>query len=387
MVKAITVCTDEVDDIEYAVADITKKLAAMGGLMKNSIGIISCYSDFVDTGVCKAVCEALPFETAGTTTIDNMVSGGEGEILLTLTVLTSDDACFTTGLTGGITEEDTAPFEKAYKSAAEKLCGEPKMMLSFAPLLMNISGDFYATAFDKASGGLPNFGTLAVDHHEDYSNQRVIHNGEAYADRYAFILLGGNVSPKFYVAGISAEKVFQDKGLVTASHGNQLASVNNMPVKDYLISLGLKLNADGTISGINSFPFIIDFGDGGTPVIRATFAITPDGHAVCGGNIPVGSIISVGSIDADEVLKTTEAAVAAAKADGSKCLIMFSCVGRYFSLGYNPASEMDKVRQVLGDDVTYALAYSGGELCPVYINNTDAVKNKNHNDTLIICAL
>ena len=387
MIKACSAYTDELDDTLAAVSSIKSQI---GQLKKNTVGIISCYADFVDTGAYKAICDALPFETIGTTTIANMENGSSENILLTLLVLTSDDVSFSVGLTAGLPGEDEAPLASAYKTAAAKLPAKPAMMLSFAPLLMNVSGDFYANAFDKISGGVPNFGTLAVDHYEDYSHAQVLAGGEAYSDRYAFILISGDISPKFFIAGISPEKFFQEKGLVTSSKGNQLQSVNNAPVIDYMLSLGLNKGADGSIVGVNSFPFIVDMKDGAAPVVRATFAITPDGSAVCGGNIPVGSVISVATIESDDILSTTEKTVKEVVSSGKHSLIiMFSCVGRYFSLGFDPTIEMEKIRGILGgSDVPYFFAYSGGEICPVY-NQKDGktTANKNHNDTLVICAI
>jgi hypothetical protein len=388
MIRTLTACTSEIDDVELAVSEILEQLD-MDGLLGNTVGILTCFADFVESETVKAICDALPFCVVGSTTLGNSTRGSVGTMLLTLMVLTSDDVSFSVGLSEPLLSEDPAPLRAAYKSAVAELPEKPVLLVSFAPLLMNVGGDFYVNAFAEISEGIPNFGMISVDHNNDYNEARIFHNGEAYPNRYAFILFSGNVNPRFFMGSISAAKLFHDKGLVTASQGNQLQTVNGRPVIDYLTSLGLTLDVNGTIVGINSFPFIIDYNDGTTPVVRAMFANTPEGYAVCGGDIPVGATLSVGAIDANEIIATTTEALNSALAlDNPDCLLMFSCVGRYFSMGYEPLSEMERVRDIMeANSLPYQFTYSGGEICPVYARDDESITNRNHNDTFVICAL
>lgn len=390
MIKSFTAFTTEADDIDLALEDLRSQIDLNGGLLRNSVAIVSCYADFVDTGVFAAVCDMLPCDVVGTTTITSSVPGSGNDIQLTLMIMTSDDVFFSTGFSEPIDSENEAPIKAAYAAAKAALSGEPALALSFVPLMMNVGGDFFVKAFDKVSGGVPNFGTLSVDHTDDYHKAQVLYNGIAAPDRYAFVLLSGNVNPKFFIATISNEKVFQEKGVVTASQGSQLQTVNNLPVVDYLEGLGLTKDESGTIPGVNSFPFIMDQNDGMMPVVRVMFALTPDGSAVCGGDMPVGSTLSVSSINADEVVSTSEAALLQTMASGKHdCLLIYSCIGRYFYLGHNPDSEIDKVRSVLDHTGTpYHFAYSGCEICPVYAQDGGRnTVNRTHNVTMIICAL
>jgi hypothetical protein len=394
MLKMLTACTNEIDDVETAVSEIQEQLDK-DGLLPNSVGLLTCYADFIESGTVKALCDALPFEVAGTTTIGNAVPGRSGTMLLTLMVLTSDDVSFAVGLSDPFSSEDEEALRKGYRSALAKIGGEPSLkpslMLSFAPLLLNVGGDFYVRTFSEVSGGVPNFGMLSVDHNNDYHDAQVICNGAAYRDRYALVLLAGNVHPKFFTSSISAEKISQEKGLVTASIGSQLQTVNGKPVADYLCDIGYTRDDKGMIIGINTFPLIVDYNDGTTPVVRAVFAQTPEGYAVCGGDIPVGSTLSIGSIDAEEVVLTTaETLFSSLTAPDIHGILMCSCVGRYFTLGYEPAVEMDKVQEIMqGTEIPYQFAYSGGELCPVHEKGRrgGATTNRNHSNTFIVCVL
>jgi hypothetical protein len=391
MLKILTVSTGEIDDAEAAVADITRQLDAENNLLAHSIGLLSCYSDFIDSGAVAALRDALPFEFIGTTTLGTVSPGTDSLIALTLMVLTADDLTFVTGLTEPISEENEAFITSGYADAIKNsgIESRPSLLFSYAPLLLNVGGDFFVNALTKASGNVPNFGTIVADDTIDYHNSRVILNGETYRDRFAFVLVYGDIKPKFYLASISSEKIFRDKGVVTASNGNQLQKINDVSVEDYLLSLGLTKGEDGTIIGVNSYPFIVDYNDGATPVVRIMFAITPEGYAVCGGDIPEGATLSVGSIDGNEVVKETgEKLRAILEGEKPKALLIFSCIGRYFSLGYEATREVEEVKRLLNDtDIPYMMTYSGGEICPTYpTENVEVTTNRFHNDTFAVCA-
>ena len=94
MIKSFTATTREIDDAQAAVDEITKVLDIEKNLMKNSLGIISCFSEFEETGVLKAICDALPFDCIGATTCLCASDSDVDQILLAITVLTSDDCSF-----------------------------------------------------------------------------------------------------------------------------------------------------------------------------------------------------------------------------------------------------------------------------------------------------
>jgi hypothetical protein len=392
MIKAYTAYTGEIDDVEAAVAEITEQLGDLSRMRENTVGLLACYSDFVDSGVVKELCSALPFGVIGTTTLGSVVRDSDGRMTCSLIVLTSDDAEFSIGFTEPMTAADEAPLVAAYGEASRKLSGKPALMITFAPLHVNASGDFYVDAFSRISGGVPNFGMLTVDNTSDYRNATVICDGEAYADRCAFLLIGGNVNPEFFIASVPSERISAEKAVITGAEGNLVNTINGRPVADYLVKLGLKKNPDGSIMGINSFPFVVDYNDGTFPVVRVMFALTPDGAAVCGGDIPEGATMSVGHIDADEVLSTTRAALSDAAARGNAaCLLMFSCVGRYFALGHEPTAEMELAHDMMrGNEIPFMFVYTGGEICPVGQKGGDSggtLTNRNHNDTFVLCKL
>jgi hypothetical protein len=389
MIKMISAHTGEIDDAEAAVTELLGQIQPERNLRSHSVGLISCFADFISSGTAAEIAAKLPFEIAGTTTLAAADADGFGELLLVLTILTSDEDEFVTGVSGPFTGEDESLLRSAYEKAAGGRPDKPGLMISFAPLLLNVSGDFFAEAWSSITGNVPVFGTLSVDHHQDYSEAHTFLNGKAYRDRLVFVLCYGDIKPTFIIGGISDKKLFRDKGVITASQGNQLQTVNGISAADYLLSLGLSKDENGSIAGINAFPFVLNYNDGSPPIIRIMFAITPEGYAVCGGRMPEGAILTVGNIDAEEVISTTEEvlknALVIGENNGNKSgMLIFSCVGRFFIQGYNNSAEMERARAVLKDKIPFHMTYSGTELCPVYGKN-GAIVNRSHNDTIVIC--
>jgi hypothetical protein len=390
MIKTLVAYTDEVDDIDYAVEQIKKQINFDSDLAANSVGLISCLPAYFETGMLKALCDAVPFPVVGITTVGAAAPGADDLTVLTLTVLTGDDVTFKSAWTDPITSEDSDIIKTSFKSTTAGQSDQPKLIIACAPLLMSVGGDFINNAIDEACGGVPCFGALAVDDTPDYHNSHVIYNGDTAADRLAYILVYGNVSPRFYLATISQEKISKDIGIVTKSQGVQLIEVNDKPVGEFLISQGLKLNGAGVFEGVNTFPYIVDFNDGADPVMRVMFAVTPDGHAVCGGSIPEGSRLSVGYFDRDEILKSTDEAIRKIDFDAdTHGLLIYSCIGRYFNMDFEPAEESVRVRAILEPKTApFAFSYCGGEICPIHTSgNSSKLANRFHNCTLIACVL
>ncbi len=384
MMKVYTAYTREIDEVDLAVSEILEKIP-LDKLLKNSLGILTCYSEFIDTGVVKELCEKLPFDVVGCTTMGSATNGNFGHLELSLLVLTSDDIAFSAAVSTALSEEQDQPLRSMYKLALEKLNTEPVFMISFAPLIYNVSGELFLSILNDVSNGLPNFGTLAVDHTSDYSQSQTIFNGEAYSHSYAAVLVGGNVEPRFLIASLASEKTLKQKAIITDSADNILKSVNDIPVIRYMESLGLTKN--GQIEGPSTIPFVVDFNDGTVPVTRAIFAQTPEGYAVCGGTMPVNSTLSIGSLDYADVIETTKSIIKEIDSiTSANAVISFSCIGRNYALGVQSLDELETVSEALGEKLPFAVAYSGGEICPV--SDTDGNrKNRFHNDTIVACVI
>jgi len=383
MIKSFTAYTQEIDDVEFAVSEILEQLD-LSRLCKNSIGLLSCYSEFIDTGIVKELCNRLPFDVIGCTTLGNSTNGNFGMLELNLMVLTGDDVEFSSAVSASLSDKQDAPLRSMYSKMSEKI-SDPSLMIAYMPLMFNVAGEVFLDILNDASNGLPVFGTLAVDHTADYHESKVIYNGDTYTDVVSAVIVSGNVSPKFLIASVSDEKTLKQKTIITDSDANILKEVNGSPVIEYMESLGLTRN--GQIEGPSTIPFVVDFNDGTKPVIRAIFAQTPEGYAVCGGTMPINSTLSIGSIGYDDVIETTGKIIDEIAQDGqSGAVIMFSCIGRNYALGTSVKDEMKAVEEAFGKTRTYQMTYSGGEICPLYDSDKKTV-NRFHNDTIVVCVL
>ena len=381
MIKSITAVTREVDDAKAAVAEITATLGLEKNLLKNSLGIISCFSDFEETGVLKAVCDALPFDCIGATTCLCAAGTEVDQIILSITVLTSDD-CHFASTAIPIDDRYADSIDSALTAFLEKNGKNPALFLSYFPLINTISGDMILTAIDKTSGGVPLFGTAAVDHNMDYSTAKTIRNGAAFREKVVLGGVYGTPQVSFTVASLNEDKIRKQKAIITASDGNILIGVNRKTALEYLEEIGL--TKDELATGLGIIPLVVDHKDGTKPVARAVFALTPDGHAVCGGAMTEGATLAIGRVDREDVLQTTEIALKPL-ADKESLVLSYSCMARYLALGADNAAEAEKVRDV-AQDSPYLFACSGGEVCPL-ADADGKLKNFYHNYTNVFCKL
>ncbi|MCL2809917.1 MAG: hypothetical protein FWD24_07645, partial [Treponema sp.] len=67
MIKMFSAFTEEIDDVDAAISEILSQLDLEHSLMKNSIGILHCYHEFIDSGAVKTLSEKLPFDIIGIT--------------------------------------------------------------------------------------------------------------------------------------------------------------------------------------------------------------------------------------------------------------------------------------------------------------------------------
>lgn len=207
----LTACTFEIDDVEAAVSEILDQLDISKNLLKNSVGLVCAYNEFISSGVVAALAARLPFKIAGYTSISGATNGGFGTMALTLTVLTSDSLSFSAALSSPFTDAKADPseiFKSTYKNAAQGFSGQtPALSLVFAPILEESSTDRMLEHLVKVLGSnVPVFGAIASDENGSNEKARIIYDGDARIDCFAMVLVYGDLKPKFITASIQTTK-------------------------------------------------------------------------------------------------------------------------------------------------------------------------------------
>jgi hypothetical protein len=382
MIKSFTATTREIDDPQAAVTEILALLTPDTNLLHNSVGIISCFSEFEDTGALKAICDALPFTCIGTTTCLCAAGKEIDEALFAISVLTSDDCDFKS-LAIPITEQ----YEQNINSSLTALFGQspekPALILSYFPLMNTVSGDMILSAIDNATGGVPLFGMTTVDHTADYASAKTIHNGDGYSEMAVLCAVFGAPKVEFGIASIDDSNIRKQKAIITESNGNTLIGVNGKLAIEYLEEIGY--TREEVCSGLGVVPLVIDYMDGTKSVVRAVFTHTPEGHVVCGGKMPVNATLGIAKhMNKSEVLKTIGVTLRTlVKKDST--ILSYSCVARYLVLGMDNTAEAEALIETVGD-TNYLFSYSGGEICPMPDAN-GKLKNIFHNYTVVFCRL
>ncbi|MDR1731594.1 MAG: FIST C-terminal domain-containing protein [Synergistaceae bacterium] len=383
MIKVLTACTEELDDLTSSVELLLERLDLEHSLLKNSVGLLACCADSVTTGLVSALAARLPFDLVGVNTLGSATPGGGGQLVLSLAVLTSDDVSFSAGLSDSLEGGYEKGLRDLYDRVAGPLPEKAALMLSFVPVLKGkVPLDLLVKHLDAISGNIPIFGMLPSDFTAFFRKPLVIYNDQVREDSFAMVLVSGNIKPRFRVSSIPENKIMKRKAIVTASEANILKEVNGIAVIEYMKSLGLV--REGKISGTQTIPLIVDCNDGTPPAVYAIYGQTPEGYAVLGGTAPVNSTIGIGTIDADDVLESAERLVETTLNERRDFLLVGSCVVRNFALKWKNRAELDLFRSGLGEN-PFLFAYTGGEICPVRDSDGRLV-NRFHNLALTTCA-
>lgn len=385
MIKMLNAFTAEIDVPEVAVADILSQLNLEESLLENSIGLVSCYPEFIETGVLKAICESLPFDVIGGTTLTGGTNLEGGTMLLSLSVLTSDKIWFRGMISDPLSSTSNAPIENIYNSKKASFPTEPDLILAYMPIPgdVGIVGEKILHGIELAAGGVPVFGTTACDHTSGTEKTCTIFNGNTYKDSAALVAVGGGFDAKFYASSISADKINKMKSVITESDGLVLKAVDGMPILDYFASHGLF--KDNGLEGLRSLPIMLDYNDGVDPIARAVLRINEDGHAVCYGLMPENASVTLAVIDGDDVISTCSALMKQiASMEGVNGVLLFPCLSRQYALGLDYMAEYEKAKEILGE-IPFHLSYAAGEYCPMCDEQTRKCANRYHNYSLIAC--
>jgi hypothetical protein len=396
MVRVYTAFTKEIDDRELAVQEILEQLNPKENALANTIGIFHFYHEFVETEVCQAIINALPFETVGCVSSYIGTRGLHGDVALSVSMITGDDIRFAIKTGENVsTKSRTEITDEIIRicndfSADEK----PKMVIPFIPPLQDFSGDELVAAANAVPDPVAMFGTLAFNMENMAGPHYVLGNGKISSDMMVFIAFYGNFIPKLRInSSFDLDESFGDTAKITEADGPILKTINGINALEYLKKQGM-ITSDNAVegAGIWAIPAILTYPNG-VRVIRAFLGIVEGTEYIYStGAMDAGAKIKFAYLDKGKTLASAEKMfkeICDAKENG---VLAFSCAARSWALGTMYYAEAQKIAECAEEykqkhdmPLNYCVAYSGGEISPV-IDNDGKLVNTLHNYTLISCS-
>jgi hypothetical protein len=359
--------------------------------MRNSIGLLHCYHEFIDSGVVKALSDKVPFDVIGITVPYICLPGKTSSLGLMLNVLTSDDVDFISGISEPFDSESLVQATKDLcESISAKLEGEkkPPMLMAFGPFMhiLRIDADDYVTCISRFFPEVPVFGAFSFSGEVDFSKCYVLYNGEGYGNAAGLVAITGNVNPSFLTMAVPEENIIGGLGTVTKSAGNIINEINGMPVEDYAMSIGL-VDKEGDGNKVYTAPMIATLEDGST-IVRVCIGGDGQGGWISGGHVPEGAKIGFTILELEDIVSTgNEIAKKALDASDGRSFIIYSCMARLEYLGTSQRElEAKAICDALGDSGAFCLAYVGGEIFPEKLPGGNFANNL-QNYSLVICML
>ena len=384
MIEMHTARTSEIDEIEEAISEIKSQID-FTALKKNSGGLIFCHIDFVDSGVVAALCEELPFNVIGMTSMAGADEHGYGLFDLTLTVFTSDDVTFEVGMTDSIGRDNyLKEIDDLYNQTRSRTGSDPAMIITFMPFIHEVAAYEVVAAMDASCHGIPMWGSITNSANFNYEIVSTICNGKDLRAGLAMMFLNGPVEPKFIVSSLPERNISNNRAIVTDSEGAILRRINDLPVMEYLANIGLVI----TKENITTTPLMVYYDEAKEPVALGFYTLLEDGSVVTGGEMPVGTSVSVGSIDAKGIFESAEDILKSIlKYEDRQATLLLPCITRYIMLAPDQESELRLIHKKLSEtESPFVMGYSGGELCPMP-DLDGKYRNRFHNYSFCVCIL
>lgn len=395
MIRSKVVFTEEIDDLEAAVEELAKEAGGFE-LQKNSVGIIYMDEDTEYGELYPLLKEKWDIPFVACTALA-LLTGKEGfnKSGIAMMLMTSDDCRFAVGMTEPLTGADCREkITSLYKQLESELTpDEVKLVLTMGGKAPGMVGDDVIDVIDSFGKKVPVYGLLVSDAF-NFSKYRLYCNDMNGQTTQAFILISGDISPKFLrVTSISGKANFSYE--VTQSKENLVLRLGNGTFVEALEKANMMSEKNNVIADYIMTPFITTLKKPGGRMVEAMRNLTilnfETGSGSFLGGIPEGSSLGVGYLGSEHVKKTIEEAYDTVckmiGEDGRKehTILCTSCAARYMSLGKNVVLEAESFAKRFPENVSVMGMYSYGEFCPV--GEGDEQDNIFHNSTFTVLYL
>ncbi|MBR6173733.1 MAG: FIST C-terminal domain-containing protein [Eubacterium sp.] len=392
--NSVVLYTEEIDDIELAAEELLSQASGFE-FRENSLGILFMDAEAEYEELYGLLREEWSFPIVGATAIGTL-TGREGYCRsgISVMLMTADDCRFYVGMTEGLSVDNyREPIRQVYEGLEQDAGGEEiKLVLTFGGKAKGMSGDDIINALDELGKKVKVYGALASDMFT-FSNYRAIYNDRIEFGEQVFVLITGNVNPKFLsIKSLSGKANFSYE--VTKSEGNVVYRLGTGTFLEALEKSGLSTDKDLVVAEYIQTPFITSYEKPGGIHVEASRNLTQlnrqNGSGLFLGGISEGSSLEIGILNRDDVRSTVKKAfdeiIEWLKTEGTYCktILCCSCAARFLALGNNGMMEAESYQGRLPEGVSLMGIYSYGEFCPVC---DDEWSNVFHNSTFTILCI
>lgn len=399
--KSRTFITFEMNNPVIAVTELKQQIDQQITLLKNSAGLLFCYSDMDVPLLVDELWKRLNIPIIGATAIAALNDTKNfHDMSVTLMILTADDCEFSVSVSEPINPRNIRiETDRTYRKAASSLSGGPKLVYAIPPYQLDIMLDAYTDVFTEIAPEVPFIGGLPSCNGSDDDNLTIC-NGGTYPDRLVMLAVSGRIRPVFSLQTV-LESNETKKRRVTQAKNNVIYKVDDISFTDYLLEIGMPLKTISDFNKTVSFaanPLLIeDTREGFGPdfkYLRTLHEIDmADGSGTAIGRVPLGSYVSVHPLSRGEIgeaarigIQTLNRKMLSESTDGYEfsTVLAVSCTGRYVIMTPNGEVETVNVLKGLRDGLNLAGFYSYGEISPLPVPG--GLVSFSHNESLVLCA-
>ena len=395
MTKFYTAFTTEIDDAEAAVREICEQLNPQENSLKNTIGIVYFYYEYVEMDICRALADALPFELVGCVSTYVATKRQYADVALSVTMITSDDAHFSVKTLEGLSTKSKEQIADEITRTCADFCAleVPKVVMPFLSPLPHFSGDELIAVANALPTPVPMFGTVAFNMETTEGNHFVIGSGKISTSILAIVAVYGNVRPEYHITSSFAfDEGIGDSAVITEADGPVLKALNGISAIEYLKKIGITTPENAVAgSGIWAVPAILTYPNG-AKVVRAFLGILEGTEYIFAtGAMREGAKVKFGYLNGEKTIASAKKLMNELKDKKENDVLAYSCAARAWSLGAKYFAEAQMLVKCAKEyerehnvPFNYCVTYSGGEICPIY-HDDGSFENCLHNYTFAAC--
>ncbi|MDR0196826.1 MAG: hypothetical protein LBI36_01215 [Oscillospiraceae bacterium] len=408
MLEFYTAFTKEIDDPEEAAKEILEQLNPKENMLENTVGLIFFHYDFAEDDILLKFAELMPFELAGCVSNYTGVSGGMyGNFAVSVTMITGDDVSFAVETFDGIDAKTKEQIDDELTRHYEKLRREekPKFIMTFLTAHGHYTLNNIRLALDLTQDPTLCYGMHAFNIDGTPDTNYTFGNGRLSVTGCVLIAFYGNVTPEFHNNNDYYEvflKSYTEEAVITDCDEAVIKTIDGTPALDYLRSKGVISDAHlNCTAGIASIPVVLTYPHGGKAPCMFLGVVEGTKYIQTARDLEKGAKVSFFLMDAEAAIANICSILKAATKKGGNNFIIFCSAAQAWAISANNLAELqeiDRHAREYGENtktpLKYAVAYSGGELCPISSDSHKQVEafenggmtNMVHNFSLALCA-